>query len=575
MTSTVQHQASILRLVECAALAVVLALAVLAALSAQAQTYNLLHSFTGGADGATPHAGLALDTSGNLYGTTTAGGASNLGTVFKLDTTGKETVLYSFTGGVSDGATPNAGLILDASGNLCGTTTAGGASGLGTVFKLDITGTETFLYSFTGGMDGATPRAGLVLDPSGILYGTTAAGGASNSGAVFRIDTAGTETVLYTFAGGADGGAPQAGLVVDAAGNLYGTTVSGGSKTGLCVYGGCGVVFKLDPTGTETVLYAFTDGADGGFPESGLTLDTAGNLYGTAIGGGSADDGVVFKLDTSGKETVLYSFTGSNDGNGPQGTLIFDHADNLYGTAFAGGTSDFGTVFELDTTGKITVLHNFGGGALGANPYAGLVLDGAGNLYGTAAAAGIPNLGVVFNITPDFSLSASGPTPNPVSAGASSTSAVVINPLAAFSGSVALSCSVTPSSASAPTCSISPSSITPGTPATLTVRTTGATARALPSNSGSAPFYALWLPLIGVVAGVGLGSDKRRRGKIPAGVLACMLLAGLVFGIACGGGNTNSSSARSSGTPAGTYTINLTGASASLHHSTTTTITVQ
>jgi uncharacterized repeat protein (TIGR03803 family) len=534
----------------------------------------VLHSFAGGADGATPHAGLVVDTSGNLYGTTTAGGTSDLGTVFKLDATGKETVLYSFAGG-ADGATPNAGLVLDPSGNLCGTTTSGGTSSLGTVFKLDMTGTETFLYSFTGATDGATPRAGLLLDPSGILYGTTAAGGTSNAGTVFKLNTTGTEAVLYSFTGKADGGNPQAGLVLDTAGDLFGTTSSGGSFVDLCAYGGCGVVFKLDTTGAETVLYAFTDGVDGGFPQAGLVLDAAGNLYGTASGGGSADDGVVFRLDTAGKETVLYSFTGSADGSGPQGTLIFDHADNLYGTAFAGGASNRGTVFELDTAGKVTVLHTFTGED-GATPYAGLVLDGAGNLYGTTTAGGASsNLGTVFDLTPDFSLSASGLAPNPVSAGASSTSTVMISPLAAFSGSVALSCSVTPSSALAPTCSISPGSITPGTAATLTVRTTGATASALPSNSGSVPFYAFWLPLIGVVAGVGFGSDKKKRGKIPVGVLACMVFAGLVFGIACGGGNTNSSSARSGGTPAGTYTITVTGTSASLHHSTTATITVQ
>ncbi len=574
MTSTGQHQASILRFVECAALAVVLASAVFTTPSAQAQAYNVLHSFTGGAGGATPHAGLVVDASGNLYGTTTAGGASNLGTVFKLDTTGKETVLYSFVGG-ADGATPNAGLVLDPSGNLCGTTTAGGASGLGTVFKLDITGAETFLYSFTGGTDGATPRAGLVLDPSGILYGTTAAGGASNSGAVFKLDTTGTETVLYTFTGGADGGTPQAGLVLDAAGNLYGTTVSGGSKAGLCVYGGgCGVVFKLDTSNTETVLYTFNDAPAANSPEAGLAQDRSGNFYGTTVFGGSSDEGVVFKLDTTGTETVVYSFGSGGSGSEPKAGLLLDPSGNLYGTTST-GASGFGTVFELDTTGKIAVLHTFAGGADGASPYAGLVLDGSGNLYGTTTSGGTSNVGTVFEITPDFSLSASGLTPNPVSAGASSTSTVNIKALAAFSGSVALSCSVTPSPALAPTCSISPGSITLGTSATLTVRTTGATASALPSNSGSAPLYALWLPLIGVVASVGFGSDKKRKGKSPAALLACALFAGLFFGIACGGGNTNSSSARSGGTPAGFYTITVTGTSPSLQHSTTTTLTVQ
>jgi uncharacterized repeat protein (TIGR03803 family) len=266
MTSTRQHQTSILRIVGRAALAlaVVLASAVFATQSAQAQTYNLLHSFTGGADGATPDAGLVLDAAGNLYGTTVAGGASNLGTVFKLDKTGKETLRYSFLGG-ADGATPYAGLILDGAGNLYGATEVGGASNSGTVFKLDTTGVETLLYSFTGGADG-TPDVGLVRDAAGNLYGTTFAGGAPSFGTVFKLDTTGTETVLYSFTGGADGGSPFGGLVRDAAGNLYGTTIEGGVDRAPCEadgYRGCGVVFKLDPTGTETVLYTFTGGRTG------------------------------------------------------------------------------------------------------------------------------------------------------------------------------------------------------------------------------------------------------------------------------------------------------------------------
>ena len=573
MTSTRQHQASILRLVERTALALAVVLAVVFATpSAQAQGYTVLYSFTGGADGATPHAGLAVDASGNLYGTTTAGGASNLGTVFELDTSNTETVLYSFAGG-ADGATPNAGLVLDASGNLWGTTTAGGASSLGTVFKVDTAGVETVVYSFAGGADGATPYAGLVRDATGNLYGTTRAGGASNFGTVFKLDTTGTETVLYTFTGGADGGSPQAGLILDAAGNLYGVTPSGGSKAGLCVYpSGCGVVFELDTSNTETVLYTFADGADGGYPQAGLILDAAGNFYGTTPEA-DATFGTVFKLDTSGAQTVVYSFGGAS-GSAPVAGLLLDPSGNLYGTTST-GASGFGTVFELDTTGKIAVFHTFAGGADGASSYAGLVLDQSGNLYGTTASGGASNVGTVFEITPDFSLSTSGLTPNPVSAGASSTSSVNINALSAFNGSVALSCSISPSSALAPTCSISPGSITLGTAATLTVRTTGTTASGSPSRS-SALSYALALPLIGVVTAVGFSSDRKKKGNV--WVLACLLLAGVVFGVACGGSSNSRGGGGTGGTPAGTYTITVTGSSAPMHilqHSTVATLNVQ
>lgn len=575
MTSTKQHQISILQIVQRVALGLGVALAptIFATPSAQAQTHNVLYSFAGGTDGATPNAGLVLDDAGNLYGTTKTGGVSNLGTIFKLDTDGNETLLHSFTGG-ADGATPNAGLILDPAGNLYGTTYEGGASNFGTVFKLDTAGTETVLLSFTGGADGASPYAGLVLDGAGNLYGTTAGGGASNSGTVFKLDAAGTQTVLYSFTGGADGRFPYAGLVLDAAGNVYGTTSEGGVNGAPCLadyFLGCGMVFKLGSTGTETVLYTFTGGADGRNPLAGLVLDASGNLYGTGVAGGPSDQGVVFKLDTAGNETVLYGFTASNDGHYPESTLIFDHADNLYGTTTSGGASGFGTMFELDTTGKETLLYSFTGGADGATPYAGLTLDdNTGILYGTTSAGGASNFGTVFEITPDFSLSVSGFTPNPVKAGASSTSAMNINALSAFNSTVALSCSVKPSSGSAPKCSINPSSITVGTPATLTVTTTRTSASGLPPRSGSALFYALSLPLIGVVAGVGSGSNRKRKRK--GWVLACLLFAGLVFGVACGGGSTSSGGGSGGGT---TYTITVTGASGSSSHSITTTLTVQ
>jgi uncharacterized repeat protein (TIGR03803 family) len=304
-------------------------------------TLTVLHSFTS-AEGAVPQASLIMDSLGNLYGTTTAFGPSNRGTLYKLDTSGTLTVLHNFTGGASDGATPDADVIMDSSGNLYGTTAVGGPSNLGTVFKLNTSGTVTLLHSFAGApSDGAFPLAGLIADSSGNLYGTTEEGGASDHGTVFKLDTSGTLTVLHNFTGGAsDGSLPVAGLSMDASGNLYGTTERGGASDR-------GTVFKLDTSGTLTVLHSFTGGAsDGSFPLAGLIADHAGNLYGTTQLGGPSDAGTVFKLDRSGTLTVLHSFTVS-DGKFPSGSLVADSSGNLYGTTLAGGSSGNGTVFEL------------------------------------------------------------------------------------------------------------------------------------------------------------------------------------------------------------------------------------
>jgi uncharacterized repeat protein (TIGR03803 family) len=381
--------------------------AVLATGSAQAQTYteSVLYSFKGGTDGANPGAGLVLDAQANLYGTTINGGASNLGTVFKLDTAGTETVLHSFTR-IPDGANPQAALVRDAQGNLYGTTSLGGALGRGTVFKVDTTGRETVLHNFTGEADGGFPvAAGLVQNAQGNLYGTTSAGGAYGSGTVFEVDATGRETVLYSFTWTrGDGAAPYAGLVLDAQGNLYGTTEAGGDLG--CESGGCGTVFKLDATGRETVLHSFTGtGGDGANPYAGLVLDAQGNLYGTTDAGGdlaceSGGCGTVFKLDATGTETVLHSFAGTGgDGTFPQAGLVQDAQGNLYGTTNNGGASNYGTVFKLDAAGTETVLHSFTGtGGDGANPYAGLVLDAQGNLYGTTSGGGTYSFGTVFEL---------------------------------------------------------------------------------------------------------------------------------------------------------------------------------
>ena len=376
-------------------------LLVLAAAAAQGQTLTTLYSFTSGADGKQPYAGLVRDAAGNLYGTTQYGGIKRCplgcGTIFKLDATGKETLLHSFTGG-ADGATPIAGLIRDSAGNLYGAASLGGHFKVGTVFKLDSAGTFTVLYSFTGAPDGAQPHSGLLRDAQGNLYGTTVSGGdltcnpSGGCGTVFKVDTTGKETVLHTFTGGADGKFPQAALIRDAAGNLFGTTTSAGDA-------GLGTAFEVDSTGKETVLHSFAGGADGQSPFAGLVVNGQ-DFYGATAGGGPPAFGTVFKLDKTGMETVLYTFTGGADGGFPFASLIHDSAGNFYGTTDAGGAFGFGTVFKLDKTGKQTVLYSFTGGADGGSLNGSLFRDAAGNLYGTTQLGGAFNLGTVFKITP-------------------------------------------------------------------------------------------------------------------------------------------------------------------------------
>jgi uncharacterized repeat protein (TIGR03803 family) len=314
---------------------------------------------------------------------------------------GSESALYNFAGG-SDPKLPYAGLIFDKAGNLYGTTEFGGTYNQGTVFEITPNSggywTESVLYNFTGSADGGQPYASLALDAAGNLYGTTNFGGSANCnlgcGTVFKLtpgSSGWTETVLYTFTGGSDGREPYARLLFDAAGNLYGSTLLGGNVGSVCSTG-CGTAFKLTPGSsgwTESVLYAFEGGADGASPYDGLAFDATGNLYGTAYAGGTSGNGAIFKLTPGSSgwtQSVLHAFTGGYDGKYSYGDLILDAAGNLYGTAFQGGGKGYGVVFELlpNSKGgwKQRVLHSFMNTPAG-NPVAGLVMDTAGNLYGT------------------------------------------------------------------------------------------------------------------------------------------------------------------------------------------------
>jgi uncharacterized repeat protein (TIGR03803 family) len=405
-------------------LAVFASILFVAARPARAQEEKILHNFNpNGEDGVEPNSTLVFDGDGNLYGTTWGGA----GMVFELSPQASgswtEKSLHHFIH--MDGENPNAGLIFDADGNLYGTTENGGPNGGGTAFELKraTNGSwhEKLLHSFGSDKDdGSAPFAGLTLH-AGSLYGTTVFGGAgtcdqtfSGCGIVFELTPATngtwTETV-YSFTG-PDGYEPIGGLIFDAADNLYGTTQFGG--TGTCrdeQEGGCGTVFELTPKAgggwTEKILFSFTD-PDGTEPIAGLIFDASGNLYGTTENG-TMENSTAFELTPAGDswtESVIFKFDKLNEGRNPgYGSLIFDAAGNLYGTTRIGGAYGGGTVFEL--TPQVgggwseKVLHHFGNdGKDGLNPYSGLILDAAGNLYGTTSTGGTYGGGTVFEIKP-------------------------------------------------------------------------------------------------------------------------------------------------------------------------------
>jgi uncharacterized repeat protein (TIGR03803 family) len=369
-------------------------------------------------DGSYPESGVIFDKTGNLYGTANAGGVG-FGSVFSLtpDSTGNwtESTIYTFTS-LADGDGPN-NLVFGNAGTLYGTTIYGGGAGncsnggCGTVFKLALVNgvwTKKVLYRFSGGNDGGVPFSGVIRDKAGNLYGTTSEGGTRGAGTVFELthsQKGWTERVIHNFTGGSDGGKPFSGLILDTLGHLLGTTTQGGRSN-------LGVVFELTLATQgwkETVLHSFAgNGQDGADPYTGnLMLDRAGNLYGTTAGGGMNGLGTVFQLTRSKsgvKERVLYSFFGTSDGNAPYTGVIIDTAGNLYGTTSIGGSGGDGTIFTLRNTGSawnITVLYGFSGSD-GSEPIGNLVFDVAGNIYGTAALGGANHTGTgnVFEITP-------------------------------------------------------------------------------------------------------------------------------------------------------------------------------
>ena len=356
-------------------------------------TLTTLATFDG-TTGADPQAGVFVDAAGNLYGTTSAGGTDGYGTAFELSGTGQRTLTTLVSFGYTNGANPAAGFTADAAGNLFGTTSAGGSGSRGTAFELSGPDHQTLttLASFAG-PNGSTPQAGLTADAAGNLYGTTQAGGTNGQGTAFELSgsTHQTVTTLANLAY-ATGDLPYGGLTADAAGNLYGTTYSGGATGG-------GTAFELSGADhqTFTTLVSFAS-PSGSAPLAGFTADPQGNLYGTTSDGGVGGAGTIFELSGVGHQTLttLLAFDGA-DGANPYAGLTIDAVGNLYGTTEDGGADGDGTVFELSGADHqtLTTLANFDD-TTGTDPYGGLVADAAGNLYGTTTRGGG---GTVYELT--------------------------------------------------------------------------------------------------------------------------------------------------------------------------------
>lgn len=396
--------------------AIACALSILAR-PANAQTFSVIHSFTGGVDGSVPFAGVTLH-GGLLYGTTTYSGSNEHGTVYQIAQVGSNWItrpIFVFPGDGSGGAYPQARVLFGPDGHLYGTTNGGGKYNGGVVFSLTpqlsicktaaCFWTEKTLHSFMGNPDGLGPQFGdLIWDPMGNIYGTTAYGGLSDFGTVYELQPSGNgwaESVLYSFSG-PDGEYPAAGVTLDSSGNIFGAAPMGG------LYG-FGNIFELTYTPgsgwEETVLYSFQNSGDGEYPLGGLIFDKSGNLYGVSIEGGSGGGGTVFELSPAGNTwtfKLLYSFLGAPN-CGVYAPLTMDAAGNLYGTTFCDGANSWGQIFKLTNTGNdwvYTPLHQFTGGKDGAFPIGGVTLDAGGSLYGTTTAGGSTNFGTVWMIKP-------------------------------------------------------------------------------------------------------------------------------------------------------------------------------
>jgi uncharacterized repeat protein (TIGR03803 family) len=361
---------------------------------AHAQTFTVIHDFGKGTDGAQPNGAIYEDSAGSIYGATSGGGTTNGGVIYQIDQNGNVTILHNFD--PIQGNSPNAGLSFFNGTWLFGVSSSGGANSKGSVFAQQLS-PPAFknVHSFDG-TDGESPVGTLVLaaDGSGAYGVTSYGGGVRNGGVVYKIDKSGNVTVIYSFMGGSDGKFPSAGLLLDSKGNLYGVTADGG-------FGFVGVFFRIDPSGTESLIYSF-DVGDGANPNSTPVADGTGDAYGTTPFGGRSQDGEVYKLNLStGNEAIVHYFTGDAFGATPAGNLAKDGRGHLYGVTAAGGDSSCscGVVYQMNAAGTEAVLHTFTGGD-GANPNWLYRDPGTGILYGTTTGGGTYGKGVLFRITP-------------------------------------------------------------------------------------------------------------------------------------------------------------------------------
>ncbi len=365
-------------------------------LSAAGQ-FASIHSFSYSNDGANPSGPLLPASDGYLYGVTTNGGRANKGTVYKVNRDGTQTVLAAFTG--DNGAQPNGALVQGADGNIYGVTASGGASNDGTVFRMTPTGVLTTMHAFSRAVDGSLPNGGLLLASDGDFYGVTNDGGASDEGTVFKIDVAGSLTVLHAFTFvGDDGSAPVGPLVEGSDGNFYGSALSGEDFLGR--------VFSMTPGGVVTLLHSFLYGFDGYQPNGGLIQGGDGSFYGTADYDGPDDGGTLFKFTTGGTFSVVHALNPVPDGSNPSAGLTLGKDGNFYGTASSGGANDTGTIYQRTAGGVFSVLYTFSAtygsqdNGDGANPSSSLVQGADGSFYGVTQYGGTAGAGTVFALSP-------------------------------------------------------------------------------------------------------------------------------------------------------------------------------